>query len=129
MRGLLVILIFIGLRNGATAQTEEPQTWDKRYVDSAIIGSWKIEDPATLKMIRTSRDYFLRPVIIFKDRQLYLVESERHEWNWNFSALNQELEMADMEELLVQSYRIKVLDDKILILYLGKQEIVFHKVP
>lgn len=101
---------------------------DKNYLDTAILGTWKIEDQAMVKMVSTSRDNFLRPVIIFKDRQVFEVEKERHEWNWNFSAENQEIEIADMEEMLVQSYKVVSIDGNKLVLLMGKQEIIFTKV-
>lgn len=128
MRGLLYIALNLVFLAGGFAQTEEQEPWDKNYIDTAILGTWKCEDAAMIKMMRTSRDYFLRPVIIFKDREKYEVDREAHAWSWNFSQQNQELEIADVEELLIQSYSIKFLDERTLILMLGKQEIIFKKV-
>lgn len=110
------------------AQPEEQEPWDKNYVDTAILGTWKCDDAAMLKIMRTSRDYFMRPVLVFKDREKFEVEREAHVWSWNFSQEKQEIEIADMEELLLQGYRIKQLDEKVLILLMGKQEIIFKKV-
>lgn len=128
MRGLLFIALNLVLLTGALAQSEEQEPWDKNYIDTAILGTWKCDDVAMLKMMRTSRDYFLRPVIVFQDREKYVVEREQHAWRWNFSQQKHEVEIADMEEMLVQGYAIKLLDDKTLILMLGKQEIIFKKV-
>jgi len=128
MRGILLIALNLVLLTGALAQTEEQAPWDKNYIDTAILGTWECDDVAMLKMMRTSRDYFLRPVITFRDREKYEVEREAHDWSWNFSQQNQEVEIADMEEMLLQSYRIKLLDERTLILMLGQQEIIFKKV-
>ncbi len=130
IRALLLVVFNLVLLVGvhAQAEIEEQEPWDKNYVDTAILGSWKCEDAAMLKIIRTSRDYFLRPVITFKDREKYEVEREAHAWSWNFSQQNQEVEIADMEEMLLQRYKIKQLDERTLILMLGKQEIIFNKV-
>lgn len=126
MKKLFIYFVVLMATTFAAQAQEEP--WDKNYLDTAILGTWKIEDAAMLKVVTTSRDYFLREVIHFKDRQLYEVDKERHEWNWNFSQANQELEIADMQELLVQSYKVKELDANKLVLIMGKQEIVFHRV-
>ncbi|MHB1278311.1 MAG: hypothetical protein ACYC1Q_07925 [Bacteroidia bacterium] len=127
MKNLLVLLIlFMGAAGFAQGQSDT--LLHKSYIDTALLGIWKIEDPIMIKVVSTSRDYFIRPIIQFKDRQLYEVDKERHEWNWNFSEENKELEIADMEELLVQSYVIKELDANKLVLMMGKQEIIFHKV-
>lgn len=113
---------------GVGVSSAQSDILTKSYLDTAILGTWKIEDPAMNKVVSTSRDYFLRPVIHFKDRQLYEVDKERHEWNWNFNQDKQELEIADMEELLVQSYAVKELTANKLVLLMGKQEIIFHRV-
>ncbi len=122
-----VIILFLLLATGGIAHAQT-DTLKKSYLDTALLGTWKIEDPAMAKVVTTSRDYFLRAVVHFKDRQLFEVDKERHEWSWSFNEETQELEIADMEELLVQSYIVKDLDATKLVLLMGKQEIVFHRV-
>lgn len=128
MKTLFLFLALLFSSVTSFAQPEEQEPWDKNYVDTAILGTWKCEEAAMLKIMRTSRDYFLRQVIFFKDREKYEVERESHVWSWNFSQEKQEIEIADMEELLLQGYKIKQLDENFLILLMGKQEIIFKKV-
>lgn len=128
MKTLFLFLALLFSSVTSFAQPEEQEPWDKNYVDTAILGAWKCEEAAMLKIMRTSRDYFLRQVIFFKDREKYEVERESHVWSWNFSQEKQEIEIADMEELLLQGYKIKQLDENFLILLMGKQEIIFKKV-
>jgi|GEM_PF-2119177 len=128
MKKLFFLIVSLGFLVHASAQSEEVEPWDKNYIDTAILGTWKCEDAAMVKIMSTSRDYFLRQVIVFKDREKYEVEREAHAWSWNFSQKNQEVEIADMEELLLQSYKVKQLDEYTLILMMGKQEIIFKKV-
>lgn len=127
MKNILILLTLI-LASTGYALGQSDTSLQKSYIDTALMGTWKIEDPTMIKVVTTSRDYFIRPVIRFNDREVYEVDKERHEWSWNYSEDNKELEIADMEELLVQSYIIKELDANKLILMMGKQEIIFHKV-
>lgn len=122
------ILVVLTLGFTAANAQEEDSTWKKAYVDTAILGDWKMENPAQMKMLRSMRDLFLREQITFKDREVYEVYHERHPWAWNFSERFQTIEIADLETETIKRYKLKYLDENKLILLVGKQEIIFKKV-
>ncbi|MBI1221799.1 MAG: hypothetical protein GC180_04265 [Bacteroidetes bacterium] len=127
MKQFLFILVMFCL-GSQYAGAQEDSTWNKGFVDTALLGTWQMANPADMKMLRGMNDPFLRQEIIFKDRELYEVPRERHPWGWNFSYDKQEIEIADLDELWIRGYRLKYLDENKLILMVGKQEIIFNKV-
>ena len=124
-RVVVLTALFLFTAIGIQAQDS---TWQKSYVDTALLGTWKLENPNMLRMFRSSGEPFLREVIIFRDREMYEVPRERHPWSWDFSMRTQEIEIADVEELVLRGYPLKYLDKTTLIILLGKQEIIYKKV-
>ena len=103
------------------------QPYEKSYVDTAIQHQWELSDPAMLKMLTSSGEPYLRNVVTFGDRRKFGNGGGNGNLEWSFNAATQELEVADMEELTVMSYTVKKLDAELLILQVGKQEIIFRR--
>lgn len=95
-------------------------------MDTAIRHEWELSDPAMLKMLTSSGEPFLKALITFGDRGAFY-NGTNPSLEWSFHAKTQELEIADMEELSVKGYKLKQLDAEILILLIGKQEIIFKR--
>ena len=102
------------------------QPYEEAYVDTALHGEWELADPAMLKMLTSSGEPYLLAKVTFADRKVFN-NGRTPNLEWAFNTKTQELEIADMEEMTVRPYLLKQLDAEILILQVGKQEIIFKR--
>ena len=127
MRALIFIGLFLVVAN-TRAQQQDSLPLPKEQVDTLIIGSWKMENPAQMKILRVYGDRYLAESIQFLHRQEYISANRNMGWRWSYSDRSGELEIADLEVLEVQAYKVALLTEEKLVLMIGRQEIIFLRV-
>ncbi len=93
------------------------------FYDSLIMGHWILETPAQLKMLKTMGEPYLQQEIHFKDKHLFQGISRGASLEWMCNEEGTQLSIIDREMEEMRTYPIVLLEDKLLVLQIGKQEV------